>query len=131
LLRQVLWNGVFFGLIGCINDFRATHEVTSPGSSPRTSRMLDSFLTGLVAGSLATLCNTPLDVAKTRLQVCSVDSWGSKAPPWSLHVVWQIYREEGGLRACFKGLNARLYRAAPGSGILILAHDQIMSRLQS
>jgi hypothetical protein len=48
--------------------------------------------------------------------------------PWSLAVVARILKEEG-LRGCFRGLNARLYRAAPGSGILLLAYEAIKARL--
>jgi len=45
--------------------------------------------------------------------------------PWVLPFLRQLYQEEG-LRACFKGLNARLYRAGPGSGVLLVAYEGIV-----
>ena len=48
--------------------------------------------------------------------------------PWVLPFLRQLYLEEG-LRACFKGLNARLYRAGPGSGVLLVAYEGIVKML--
>ena len=41
---------------------------------------------------------------------------------WSLPSVAKIYKDEG-LRALYKGLVARLYRLAPGGGIMIVVFD--------
>jgi solute carrier family 25 (mitochondrial 2-oxodicarboxylate transporter), member 21 len=106
LLRQSLWNGCFFGSIAAIRRHLPDGPSPSPGpGQPFRSR---EFWVGLVAGSFATVLNTPLDVAKTRIQ-------NRTSPPgfgqanYSCQVIAAIYRDEG-FRACFKGLNARLYR---------------------
>lgn len=85
--------------------------------------MAYDFWTGCSAGSFATLVNTPFDLAKTRLQCMR-----GAASPWCLPFLLGINREEG-FRACFRGLAARLYRAAPGSGILLVGYETIKSWL--
>lgn len=117
----MVWNGVFFGTLEFMRRRKA--GTASQQQQSRPARMLQEFWNGLVAGSWATVLNTPLDVAKTRIQV-SV----SGTPPWAVQAVMHIYRTEG-FTACFRGLNARLCRATPGSGILVVAHDQISSLL--
>lgn len=94
--------------------------------------MAYDFWTGLTAGSLATVANTPFDLCKTRIQCMraattagpSSSSSSSSIIPWCIPFLASIYREEG-FRACFKGLAARLYRAAPGSGILLVGYEAI------
>lgn len=87
--------------------------------------MAYDFATGLTAGSLATVANTPFDVAKTRIQCMQL-----RSSPWCLPFMVGMYRE-GGVRACFRGLAARLYRAAPGSGILLVGYEAIKGWLTS
>ena len=53
---------------------------------------------------------------------------GRVSLPWVLPFLRQLYQEEG-FRACFKGLNARLYRAGPGSGVLLVAYEGIVEYL--
>ena len=87
--------------------------------------MAYDFVTGLTAGSLATVANNPFDVAKTRIQCMQL-----RSSPWCLHFIVSMYRE-GGVRACFRGLAARLYRAAPGSGVLLVGYEAIKGWLTS
>lgn len=95
-----------------------------------TARVYD-FVTGLLAGTVATLLNTPFDVCKTRLQCVTYSRTGGcggrdggASLPWVLPYLREICKKEG-LRGCFRGLNARLCRAAPGSGILLVAYEGI------
>lgn len=81
-----------------------------------------SFWTGLMAGSCATTVNTPLDLVLTRIQC--MRSTGASPIPWCFPFLLSIYREEG-FQACFKGLTARLSRAAPGSGILLVTYEAV------
>ena len=78
----------------------------------RSRKLQYDFCTGLLAGSVATCANTPTDVAKSRIQAqLGHTGLGRYRGTWgSLRL---IYREEG-VRGCYKGLAARLYRAAPG-----------------
>jgi solute carrier family 25 (mitochondrial 2-oxodicarboxylate transporter), member 21 len=131
LYRQGLWNGAYFGVIGLVRETwtppapPAAAAATAAAVDQRGregggggGRMMYDFSTGLTAGSLATVVNTPLDLAKTRITCMR------GAVPWCLPFLLSIYREEG-FRACFKGLAARLYRAAPGSGVLLVGYEWI------
>eukprot|EP00743_Colponemidia_sp_Colp-15_P006251 GILK01006726.1.p1 GENE.GILK01006726.1~~GILK01006726.1.p1 ORF type:complete len:307 (-),score=37.03 GILK01006726.1:502-1389(-) len=113
MLRNAAWNGPYFGLIGFFhNKFQAPADATSAEKAQR------NFIAGTIAGSIATCFNTPLDVVKSRMQ--------NQLPgqvvkyKYALPSVFIIYREEG-LRACYKGLAARLYRLGPGGGIMQMA----------
>ena len=170
LWRQGAWNGLFFGSIAAIREYYpppspplpppppppspSSNLSSSSSSSSSNSRRAYDFATGLIAGCVATVVNTPLDVCKTRLQ-CMTSAAGTTAAagadaavacggggrggvnvntnrrvslPWVLPFLRQLYQEEG-FRACFKGLNARLYRAGPGSGVLLVAYEGIVKFL--
>merc|ERR1719265_2849918 len=108
-LRQGVWNGAFFGFIG------AGKLLVPEDAGPKAVR---DFTIGLVSGSVATCLNNPLDVAKSRIQSGMFPGIGNDGR-WSLQVVAAIAREEG-LRGWCKGLPARLYRSAPGHGLLYM-----------
>jgi solute carrier family 25 2-oxodicarboxylate transporter 21 len=153
LWRQGVWNGCFFGTIAWVRESFPFAPPPPPPLSPppastggamaneenahthntthtQTRRMYD-FWTGLTAGFLATLVNTPLDVCKTRIQcMTTYTHTHTHTPiiPWCFPLLRLIYVDEG-FRACFKGLDARLMRAAPGSGILLVAYQSISDLL--
>jgi solute carrier family 25 2-oxodicarboxylate transporter 21 len=123
-LRQIVWNGGFFGLLGLGN---ATMPQTAAGS-----KTLRDFLLGLMAGSTATVLNNPLDVAKSRIQAAKTSAEAAAAAPsgrWSLAVTADILRREG-MRGMCKGLPARLYRSAPGHGLLYMGFELISSMIR-
>ena len=121
-LRQIVWNGGFFGLLGLGN---AVLPPTAGGS-----KAVRDFLLGLAAGSTATVLNNPLDVAKSRIQAAAEPGSGSgSGSRWSVGVTIQILREEG-LRGVCKGLPARLYRSAPGHGLLYCAFETISAMIR-
>ncbi len=129
LWRQGVWNGLFFGTISYVRARWPFSSSAGGGQKEeeeeeedKAARRAYDFWTGLAAGSLATCVNTPLDVAKTRLSCMTT------TVPWTLPLLASIAREEG-FRACFKGLNARLYRASPGSGILLVVYESIVDLL--
>lgn len=122
-LRQVVWNGGFFGLLGLGN---ATLQPDLFGS-----KALRDFLLGLAAGSTATVLNNPLDVAKSRIQASPQSSGGGAAKSstrWSGAAMVDILHTEGVSGWC-KGLPARLYRSAPGHGLLYMGFELIKSLL--
>ena len=124
LLRQAAWNGSFFGLIGLIREhfpFPPSNTNLTPAPSRsllHENKMAYDFLTGLVAGSIATIVSSPIDLVKTRLQIAS------GKVPWFFPSLGNIYRQEGFI-ACFRGLNVRLARTAPGSGILLVGFEAV------
>ena len=118
-LRQAVWNGAFFGLIAVAQRARSGGDASS---------MLANFSVGLVSGSIATCLNNPLDVAKSRLQARPGHARVYDAR-WSLALVTRIARAEG-VSALARGLPARLYRSAPGHGVLFMAYERISTLLR-
>jgi len=114
-LRQFVWNGTFFALIGAA---KAEGMCTDP---------VNNFICGLLSGSIATVVNNPLDVVKTRIQSQSGDASNPKSSP---RVAWTIVQEEG-FAAMGRGLLARLYRSAPGHGLLFMAFEFFSEKLKA
>eukprot|EP00928_Gymnodinium_smaydae_P091330 TRINITY_DN75039_c0_g1_i1.p1 TRINITY_DN75039_c0_g1~~TRINITY_DN75039_c0_g1_i1.p1 ORF type:complete len:284 (+),score=51.56 TRINITY_DN75039_c0_g1_i1:152-1003(+) len=112
-LRQAVWNGGFFGFIGL-------GKATMPKQPEGAKKMASDFLLGLTAGCTATCINNPLDVAKSRLQYSGIDP--QRQSRWSLGVTADIAKSEG-LRGICRGLPARLYRSAPGHGLLYVGFE--------
>ena len=122
-LRQAVWNGAFFGLIAV-----AQRQLAASGGGGGGGSMLVNFFVGLGSGSIATCLNNPLDVAKSRLQARPGHSQVHGAR-WSLALVARIARAEG-VAALARGLPARLYRSAPGHGVLFMAYERISTLLR-
>lgn len=109
LLRNAVWNGTYFGLIGTIRTL-----LPAPQSASKRDTMLYNFTSGAIAGASGTILNTPLDVVKSRMQ-------NQPRPPpgvvpkynWTLPSLATVYREEG-LSALYRGLGPRLVRLGPG-----------------
>lgn len=114
--RQAVWNGAFFGFIGI-----GKRVLPQEFGGSRTAR---DFTIGLLAGSTATCINNPLDVAKSRIQVGD-----HSAQRWSIGVVGNIAQIEG-LHGLCKGLPARLYRSAPGHGMLYMGFQFFSTKLR-
>lgn len=150
LLRQGLWNGLYFGGITQLKiSFPVEHfmeqkiSIKGPSIEKKCKKedtsknefkiMMHNFLVGLTAGSFATIVNTPLDVAKTRIQhqntVQHTGTLYAFSGNSSLHVLKRIFIEEG-FRACFKGCAARLIRSTPGSGVLLVFYEFFSSKLK-
>jgi len=127
-LRQMVWNGGFFGMLGLGNTI-----MPAPPGGGKPAR---DFLLGLVSGSVATVINNPLDVAKSRIQAGDGCRAGAEAggvvagrSRWTAAVVLDILASEG-LRGWCKGLPARLYRSAPGHGLLYMGFEFFSSLLR-
>lgn len=64
LWRHGVWSGVYFGSIGWIKDSPLMRAMKREGQNDT----LMNFMAGVIGGTLGTLCNTPFDVVKTRIQ---------------------------------------------------------------
>jgi solute carrier family 25 citrate transporter 1 len=84
-----------------------------------------SFLSGAVAGTVATMLTMPIDVVKTRLQ-------GRDAAKLYQNSTWRCFisvlRTEG-WRALWKGTTPRLSRVVCSSGIVFSVQDKLMQLL--
>ncbi|GAB9465404.1 hypothetical protein Gpo141_00002812 [Globisporangium polare] len=96
-----------------------------------------ALLSGVIAGTFATVATHPFDVIKTRTQVTIYSSEAGSAPPQSsLQMLRQVWRQEG-LAGLSAGLVPRVAKVAPACAIMIgtyeaakLAFDQHAQRQQ-
>lgn len=87
----------------------------------RSEKWTKGFISGSIGGGLATTLNTPFDVVKSRMQNQKGNDIKYTS---SFQALAKIYQEEG-LTALYKGYAARMYRLAPGGGIMIVAFDVV------
>eukprot|EP01080_Neovahlkampfia_damariscottae_P005300 gene5300-8918_t len=120
LFRNAMWNGTYFALIPFVKN------LAGPANS-KSEELTKKFISGSIAGTIATTTNTPFDVVKSRIQ----NQIGKENPKyvWSIPSIGTVFKEEG-IRALYKGYAARLYRLGPGGGIMIVAFDQISEWLK-
>jgi len=114
LYRNGVWNGVYFGLISKLKSVLWIPE-------SKNSELARNFLSGLVGGAVATTANTPFDVVKSRMQ--NVKKGEEREWKTVFGTLVKIYRNEGGVKALWKGWVPRMYRLGPGGGIMLVAFD--------
>lgn len=114
VVRQFVWNSVFFGCIALGREVVVQQTAAT------------NFVVGLLSGSLGTCLNNPMDVAKTRIQ--AQDS--ATRPRFVVSVMVEILKTEG-LRGWCRGLLPRLYRSAPGHGLLYMSFEFVSGKLRA
>ena len=125
LLRNAVWNGTYFGLIGTIRQV-----IPAPTTATKRDTMIYNFTCGSIAGASGTILNTPLDVVKSRMQnQPRVPQGVIPKYNWTLPSLGIVYREEG-ISALYRGLGPRLVRLGPGGGIMLVAFDKVSELLK-
>lgn len=125
LLRNAVWNGTYFGLIGTIKNV-----IPVAPNATKKDKYVHSTLTGAIGGAVGTCLNTPLDVVKSRMQnQPSVAPGQTPKYNWTLPSLKTVYQEEG-LASLYKGLGPRLVRLGPGGGIMLVAFDFMKELLE-
>lgn len=71
--------------------------------------MAKNFLIGGLSGMLATSCIQPMDMIKVRIQLKSEAKAGNLSP---FSIAKDIYRNEGGLKGFYRGIDSALLRQA-------------------
>lgn len=109
--RNAVWNSIYFAMIGFINS-KMTHR------TPKNNfeKMMNNFLIGVVAGVLATSCNTPWDV------VCSRVRNNPLVYKYTLPSMYRIVSTEG-VTALWRGYTAKVMRLGPGGGIMLVSYE--------
>jgi len=121
LWRHALWNGGYFGVI-------PTVRTLFPKPASETSRQLQNFLAGALAGTVGTILNTPADVVKSRIQ--NQPKGVVRKYNWAIPAIHTITKEEG-MAALYKGFMPKVLRLGPGGGILLVVFDFVSKLLHN
>jgi len=113
LWRNGIWNGAYFGIILQVKR-------VLPAAHTHRAKLATNFVAGTVAGTLATILNTPFDVVKSRVQ--NTLPGQTRAYHYTLPALATIARQEG-WAALYKGFVPKVLRLAPGGGIMLVAFD--------
>lgn len=84
-------------------------------------RLSSYFLAGASAGLAQTPVSSPIELAKTRLQLQSTGQGNSQGPMQCLR---NIYRQEG-YRGVFKGLGITFLREGPAYGVYFVTYEML------
>ncbi|MES1919210.1 Carrier protein, mitochondrial [Bonamia ostreae] len=89
---------------------------------PKESPSLISFCSGASSGAMAAFLLTPMDVAKTRIQMD-----GSKEKTRAFEVAWKILRREG-IKEVFRGAVARMLKIPIACAVMISTYEESKRR---
>lgn len=87
------------------------------------------LMIGGVSGAFGPLCNSPIDVIKTRLQKQKIMPGEKPKYDGVTGCITTMMKEEGP-RAFYKGLTPRLMRIVPGQAITFMAYEAISKRIE-
>ncbi|EFN61628.1 Mitochondrial carnitine/acylcarnitine carrier protein CACL [Camponotus floridanus] len=103
-------NAIVFGVYG-----HTQRHLSEP------DRLSAHFLAGVSAGIAQTPVSSPIELAKTRLQLQSPLQSDSRGPMQCLR---NIYKKEG-YRGIFKGLNITFLREGPSYGVYFVTYEML------
>eukprot|EP00030_Apusomonadida_sp_AF-17_P008860 a883645_9.p1 GENE.a883645_9~~a883645_9.p1 ORF type:complete len:314 (-),score=102.55 a883645_9:116-1021(-) len=115
--RNGVWNGIYFALI---KECKALFPTPTTLNQEHTY----AFLSGSIAGTVATLANTPFDCAKSVMQAIPKDQQTLGV----FGILRSIHATEG-IPGLWKGIGPRLVRLGPGGGIMVLAFEVVTELL--
>ncbi|XP_062404353.1 mitochondrial glutamate carrier 1 [Sardina pilchardus] len=114
LLRDVPFSMIYFPLFANLNTLGRS-DPGCPGDELKRAPFLHSFMSGCIAGSVAAVAVTPLDVIKTRLQTLQKGE-GEDSYRGILDCIRRVLTREGPT-AFLKGATCRALVIAPLFGI--------------
>lgn len=103
-------NSIVFGVYG-----HTQRHLSEP------DRLSAHFLAGVSAGLAQTPVSSPIELAKTRLQLQSPLQSDSRGP---IQCLRNIYKKEG-YRGVFKGLNITFLREGPSYGVYFVTYEML------
>ncbi|KAK4991810.1 hypothetical protein LTR66_006454 [Elasticomyces elasticus] len=116
--RHVLWNAGYFGCIFQVRELL-------PKAETKNRQVLNDLMSGAIGGTVGTMLNTPMDVAKSRIQNSPKVAGQLPKYNWAWPALGTIMREEG-FSALYKGFLPKVLRLGPGGGILLVVFTGMM-----
>ncbi|KAJ9596392.1 hypothetical protein L9F63_012555 [Diploptera punctata] len=120
IARNGVFNMVYFGFYHSVKGLLPEYE-------DHMKEFFRKVGIGFVSGTLASCCNIPFDVAKSRIQGPQPIA-GEIKYRTTLGSMAIVYREEG-WRALYKGLVPKVLRLGPGGAIMLVVYDYVYQYL--
>ncbi|KAK8767983.1 hypothetical protein V5799_005235 [Amblyomma americanum] len=121
--RNGLFNMFYLGFYFSVKD-------ELPKTESEASTFALHLATAFVAGTGASVLNTPFDVAKSRIQGPQPGPSGSVKYRTCLQSVRTVFVEEG-FFAFYKGLAPRILRFGPGAAVTLVVYEYVDEFLRS
>lgn len=121
--RHILWNAGYFGCIFQVKSLL-------PIATNKTQQTRNDLLSGAIGGTVGTVLNTPMDVAKTRIQNSPKVAGSVPKYNWAWPALGTIMREEG-FAALYKGFLPKVLRLGPGGGVLLVVYGNVIEWFRS
>lgn len=118
--RHILWNAGYFGCI-----FQVKSLLPTPTIGNKTEQTRNDLISGTIGGTIGTVLNTPMDVAKTRIQNSPRIAGQALKYNWAWPSLGLIAKEEG-FAALYKGFLPKVLRLGPGGGVLLVVYTNVM-----
>eukprot|EP00985_Skeletonema_marinoi_P027560 scaffold22880_cov165-Skeletonema_marinoi.AAC.3 len=113
--RNSVFNCVYFTVM-----FKIKQVSPTPQDS-KVKATVHSLVTGFVGGVMATMCNAPFDVAKSRIQAQNSKSMEYTS---TIQALMKIGRTEG-LTALYKGFQPKALRMGIGGAVAVTAFEAV------
>ncbi|KAI9687872.1 MAG: hypothetical protein M1822_001953 [Bathelium mastoideum] len=109
-LKQAGATAFRMGTYNILKDYEKRHNIPQDGATT-------NFVNGAIAGTVTTLSTQPFDTIKTRSQ---------SAKGEGVLEAFKGIREDGGIRAFWRGTTMRLGRTVMAGGILFTTYEQVV-----
>ena len=119
LLRDVPFSALYWPLY---EQTKASLAALNPSEAPNSFPV--TFLSGALAGSVASTLTLPADVLKTlkQIEVGEREVMGQGKSRTNRAIAKELVREQG-VRGLFTGLTPRLLKVAPACAIMISSYE--------
>jgi len=104
--------------------FTVMYKIKQVSPTPQDSKVkatVHSLVTGFVGGVMATMCNAPFDVVKSRIQAQNSKSMEYTS---TIQALMKIGRTEG-LTALYKGFQPKALRMGIGGAVAVTAFESV------
>ena len=117
ILRNSIWNGVYFATIFCIKD----QKMVSVDNLSNFQSTCYSLLTGFIGGVTATSFNAPFDVLKSRIQGQCPQNAQYKS---TFDALIKIGKSEG-VAGLYKGFTPKAMRMGIGGAVAVTTFEAV------